>query len=418
MLRHVQNVLVQILKFEYPSDQFLSKYYKEHRQLGARDRTIISDTVYCVIRELMRFKAIIKHISGADDAPLERKLAILAWAGDFIWLEKKLSASELDWLNSTRQFNEKEISFPERYSMPEWIIHGVEPLVGASHIEAFAQSMLHTAPLDLRVNTLKGKREQVQINLLANGIHTEFTPYAPHGLRLLEKVSLLQQPLYQQGIIEIQDEGSQLLAHLVGAKRNEVIIDYCAGAGGKTLALGACMRNTGRLYAWDVSAHRLDALKPRLQRSGLSNVYTAAITNNQDERIKRLYGKADRVLVDAPCSGLGTLRRNPELKWRVTKTDIDALTQVQMAILANASQLVKVGGLLIYATCSVIQEENEIITKQFTQDYARFKPVDVSKLLDMQKFNGNASLVQNGYLRLWPHLHQTDGFFAAVWQRC
>lgn len=418
MIQHVQKLLEQLLKFEHPTDQILSKYYKEHRQLGARDRATISDTVYSVIRELMRFKNIIKHTPGLNEMPLERKLAILAWAGDNAWLEKKLSTDELNWLKGAQQREENTIPFSERYSLPEWLLHAVEAQIGASQIEAFARSMLQTASLDLRVNTLKDKREQVRAELLMTGVHTDYTPYAPNGLRLLEKSSLLQQPLYQQGVVEIQDEGSQLLACLVGAKRNEIIIDYCAGAGGKTLALGASMRNTGRLYAWDISAHRLDAIKPRLQRSGLTNVHTAAITNAQDERVRRFYGKADRVLVDAPCSGLGTLRRSPELKWRITKKDVVALAQAQLTILAQASNLVKVGGLLVYATCSVLQEENEVIARQFTQMYTQFKPLNVLKLLEKQKINESASLVQNDYLRLWPHLHKTDGFFAAVWERC
>lgn len=163
---------------------------------------------------------------------------------------------------------------------------------------------------------------------------------------------------FTRGAIEVQDEGSQLLALLLDARRGEMVVDFCAGAGGKTLAIGAGMRNTGRLYAFDTSAHRLDALKPRLARSGLSNVHPAAIAHERDERIKRLAGKIDRVLVDAPCSGLGTLRRNPDLKWRQSPKTVQEFAVRQAAILAGAARLVKSGDDLVYATCSMLQDEN------------------------------------------------------------
>ena len=199
-------------------------------------------------------------------------------------------------------------------------------------------------------------------------------------------------------------------------------VDFCAGAGGKTLAIGAAMRSTGRLYAFDVSAHRLDALKPRLARSGLSNVHPAAIAHERDERIKRLAGKIDRVLVDAPCSGLGTLRRNPDLKWRQSPQAVQELVAKQTAILQSAARLLKPGGRLVYATCSILPEENEGIAEAFSAAHSDFVAEDVGALLEQLKVQDAASLCSGGatgtgYLRLWPHLHQTDGFFAAVWTR-
>jgi 16S rRNA (cytosine967-C5)-methyltransferase len=201
-----------------------------------------------------------------------------------------------------------------------------------------------------------------------------------------------------------------------------MVVDFCAGAGGKTLAIGAAMRNTGRLYAFDVSAHRLDALKPRLARSKLSNVHPAAIAHERDERIKRLAGKIDRVLVDAPCSGLGTLRRNPDLKWRQSPQAIQELTAKQTAILQSAARLLKPGGRLVYATCSVLPQENEMIAQAFTEANKEFSPLETADLLTQLKVEGAAALcsgpVTGGeYLRLWPHRHGTDGFFAAVWER-
>jgi 16S rRNA (cytosine967-C5)-methyltransferase len=197
-----------------------------------------------------------------------------------------------------------------------------------------------------------------------------------------------------------------------------MVVDFCAGAGGKTLALGASMRNTGRLYAFDVSGHRLDSLKPRLARSGLSNVYPAQIAHERDERVKRLAGKIDRVLVDAPCSGLGTLRRNPDLKWRQSPQAVAELQVKQQAILNSAARLLKPGGRLVYATCSLLQEENEAVVAAFNAERGGdFTPLPAGELLAQLKVEGADSLVAGDALRLWPHLHHTDGFFAAVWQR-
>jgi 16S rRNA (cytosine967-C5)-methyltransferase len=245
-------------------------------------------------------------------------------------------------------------------------------------------------------------------------------------LRVSDKAQLRNLSAYKRGAIEVQDEGSQLLALLVDAKRGEMVADFCAGAGGKTLALGASMRNTGRLYAFDTSAHRLEGLKPRLARSSLSNIHPVAIAHERDERIKRLSGKMDRVLVDAPCSGLGTLRRNPALKWRQTPQTIEDMARLQAAILQSAARLVKSGGRLVYATCSLLKDENEAIALQFSQANPEFEMLQVADVLTQLKVE-NAETLCSGtglegstgleYLRLWPHIHGTDGFFAAIWQK-
>ena len=214
-------------------------------------------------------------------------------------------------------------------------------------------------------------------------------------------------------MIEVQDEGSQLLAQIVGAKRGEMVVDFCAGAGGKTLALGAAMRNAGRLYAFDVSEKRLAKLKPRLARSGLSNVHPVVIAHERDAKIKRLAGKIDRVLVDAPCSGLGTLRRNPDVKWRQHPEGIAELNAKQTAILDSAARLVRPGGRLVYATCSILNEENETIVAQFSAAHPDFVLTPMQQILDEQKIN----LTMGDYLKLSPESHDTDGFFAAVFTR-
>ncbi len=274
------------------------------------------------------------------------------------------------------------------------------------------------APLDLRVNTLNIKREAALAELAKEGITAKATPYSPLGLRIESKPSLHRLAILTRGDVEVQDEGSQLLALLVGARRGETVVDFCAGAGGKTLALGVAMRNTGRLYAFDTSGHRLAALKPRLERSGLSNVHPLQIAHERDERINRLAGKVDRVLVDAPCSGVGTLRRNPDLKWRQTRALVQGLRAQQIAILNSAARLLKSGGRLVYATCSLLEAENESVAHEFSTEHGvHFKALPALTALANSRVDGAQNLVDGEFLRLWPHRHGTDGFFAAAWQR-
>jgi len=270
-----------------------------------------------------------------------------------------------------------------------------------------------TAPLDLRVNTTRMSREAVIANLATEDIVAEPTPYSPLGLRLKGKPALNRLALFQEGVIEVQDEGSQLLALITGARRGEMVCDFCAGAGGKTLALGAMMKNSGRLYAFDVAEKRLANLKPRLARSGLSNVHPQLLTSENDTKVKRLAGKFDRVLVDAPCSGLGTLRRNPDLKWRQTPESVAELNVKQAAILASSARLVKAGGRLVYATCSLLPEENEAIVEAFLATHPDFVLLPMPEVLAA----AGIELDTGDMLRLSPLQHGTDGFFAAALER-
>ena len=203
------------------------------------------------------------------------------------------------------------------------------------------------------------------------------------------------------------------MGFLVAPRRSDMVVDFCAGAGGKTLLLAALMRSQGRLYAFDVSAHRLSRLKPRLARSRLSNVQPTLIEHERDPHIKRLAGKIDRVLVDAPCSGLGTLRRNPDLKWRQTPSSIAELALKQAKILAAAATLVKRGGRLVYATCSVLPEENEAIVEGFLARHEDFESSDAAA----EMARAGIALDTGRLLRLLPHRHGCDGFFAAVMER-
>jgi 16S rRNA (cytosine967-C5)-methyltransferase len=297
-------------------------------------------------------------------------------------------------------------------SLPDWLYDRLVAQFGTDEARALAEALNHPAPLDLRVNTLKAERDAVRERLAAEGFPSEPTPLSPVGLRRPERKPLFRTGCFQEGWIEVQDEGSQLVSLLVEPRRGEMVVDFCAGAGGKTLHLGAMMGNRGTLYAFDVSAKRLAQLKPRLARAGLDNVRMVAIAHEKDERVRRLAGKIDRVLVDAPCSGTGTLRRNPDLKWR--DTDLAALAENQLRILTAAATLVKPGGRLVYATCSLLREENDDVVAQFLANHADFQLLPVAEILARRQV---ALDVTVPVMRLLPHRHRCDGFFAAVLER-
>ncbi len=403
------------LTFEHPADAVVSRFFRDNRGLGPRERATLAETVYTVLRKKLLFD----HMAPSGSGPKERRLAILGFHGPRDFLLSGLTEQEKNWLAQCDAVKPDDLMERHRHNLPEWLVQPLKDQLGAG-FWPLAESLLQTAPLDLRVNALKDKRADVQKELAQAAIKSVATPYSPWGLRIDGKPALTKLDAFTRGAIEVQDEGSQLLALLLDAKRGEMVVDFCAGAGGKTLAIGATMRSTGRLYAFDVSAHRLDALKPRLARSGLSNVHPAAIAHERDERIKRLAGKIDRVLVDAPCSGLGTLRRNPDLKWRQSAKSVQELVVKQTSILDSAARLLKAGGRLVYATCSILPQENEAIAEAFSAAHPDYDLLDAGELLEQLKVADARSLCSGGasgtgYLRLWPHLHQTDGFFAAVW---
>lgn len=410
------SLIEAVFKFEHPADAVVARFFREHRSMGPRERATLSDTVYAVLRERLRFEWLARSGSGSK----WRRLAILGFPGDRDFLKSALNDAEKAWLDACAKVTDAELLAPHRHNLPEWLAEELRTQVGGE-FDALAASLLQPAPLDLRVNALKhNKREAVLAGLTAAGLSAAPTPYAPLGVRLQGKPSLGKLPLFVSGEVEVQDEGSQLLALLLDARRGEMVVDFCAGAGGKTLAVGAAMKNTGRLYAFDTSAHRLEGLKPRLARSGLSNVYPVAIAHERDERVKRLAGKIDRVLVDAPCSGLGTLRRSPDLKWRQTPESVAAQAELQQRILASAARLVKPGGRLVYATCSLLTQENEAVAEAFSAVHPGFECLPVAGLLTAAHVDQPARLCagEGGrYLRLWPHRHATDGFFAAAWRR-
>lgn len=407
-------LLAQVLKFDHPADAVVSRYFREHRSLGPRERATLAETAYAVLRRKLLFE----HLAGSGSGSRERRLAILGFAGPRDFLQSALSEQEKAWLAHCDAVDPSTLSERHRHNLPEWLVQPLKAQLG-DDFWPLAEALNATAPLDLRVNMLTDKREDVRRELELAGLRAQPTPYSPWGLRLDGKPALTRLDAFARGAIEVQDEGSQLLALLADARRGQMVVDFCAGAGGKTLALGAAMRNTGRLYAFDVSAHRLENLKPRLARSKLSNVHPAAIAHERDDRVKRLAGKIDRVIVDAPCSGLGTLRRNPDLKWRQSPQALAELTAKQAAILESASRLLKSGGRIVYATCSLLRAENEDIAAAFSASHPGLRRLSVRELLESAKIDHAAELCsEDGVdLRLWPHRHGTDGFYAAAWEK-
>ena len=409
------NTLVEaltiVLPLTSPADIQLKRFFKEHAKLGVRDRAIIAETVYAVLRHRRAIEAI-----ATDGVP--RKMALLAltrYQGmSSRELTNVLKKAEVTWLSDSKSFVPKKTSLGIEAELPDWVIAHLKTSMSDKDILALGRSMMNPAPLDLRVNTAKAKRDAVMKLLQRDGIVCAATPWSPIGIRLETKVALAKHPAFLEGFIEVQDEGSQLLGMLMEPKRSEMVVDFCAGAGGKSLLLAAMMGSTGRVYAMDVSEKRLTNLSPRLKRSGLSNVMPQKLDSENDAKIKRLAGKIDRVLVDAPCTGLGTLRRNPDLKYRQSEQSLAELNVKQAAILQSAARLVKPGGRLVYATCSFLTEENETIAEAFLAKHPQFKLLDVNKIFERLKIPIKD---QGTYFCLSPQQHATDGFFAAVMER-
>lgn len=401
----------QLLQFRQPADAVLSSFFRAER-CGPRERAFIAAAGYAVLRRKRSLAAWI----GPDAHPKQLVLAALVRHCGISqrMLEAAVSKRDADWLAELKARPEPALTLAEQTDLPDWLVERLAALMPEDALLALARALNQPAPLDLRVNALKADRGEVLAQFEKEGIDATACPFAPEAVRLAGKPSLAKHPLFLDGRIEVQDEGSQLLGYLLAPKRGEMVVDFCAGAGGKTLLLGALMRSTGRLYAFDVSDKRLAKLKPRLARSGLSNVHPAVIAHENDAHVKRLAGKCDRVLVDAPCSGLGTLRRNPDLKWRQTPQSVAELVVKQGNILAAAARLLKPGGRLVYATCSLLPEENEHIVDAFLAAQPQFARRPAAEVLAAQ---GIRIDLAGPDLHLLPNIHGTDGFYAAVLER-
>jgi len=414
VLEAAATVTSDLLRFEAPADRVLSGYFRAHRRLGQGDRAMVAETVFAILR---RKRWLEWRVASRSPRWLVLGAIVLLQGRSLRELEPLVTRREFERLQAIREAGAGE-GEPERgvvLDLPDWVIERLAKVHDDATLDRLAQSLGRPAPLDLRVNTLLSDRDAVAAELAAAGIQASPMPYAPHGLRVQGRPALNLFAAFTEGRIEVQDEGSQLVCHLVAPRRGEMIVDYCAGAGGKTLALGAMMRSTGRIYALEVSQARLTNLGPRLARSTLSNVHPKRIEREDDHRLGRLAGKIDRVLVDAPCSGLGTLRRNPDLKWRQTPASVDELRGKQAAILDAAARLPRPGGRVVYATCSLLPEENEGIVEAFLARHPEWRLLDVVPELERQGIR--IPEMPGPYLQLLPHVHGTDGFFAAILER-
>jgi 16S rRNA (cytosine967-C5)-methyltransferase len=402
--------LGMMLQATSPADRALHAFFRAHAHLGQRERAFIAETAFGALRHRRALEAMLPD-------PTPHRLALGYLARFEGWSAQRLAPyvehGDLETMAGLKATRLEDLPLAVQAELPDWVVAKLQATQDDAAILALGRALATQAPLDLRVNTLSATRDEVLAQLAADGIAAQATPYSPLGVRVPARTALQKHPLFLAGKVEVQDEGSQLLCHLVAPRRGELVVDFCAGAGGKTLALAALMQSHGRVYAYDVSASRIEKLGPRLRRSGLSNVHPQVIASENDIRIKRLAGKADRVLVDAPCSGLGTLRRNPDLKWRMRESDIAELADKQMRLLVAAARLVRPGGRLVYATCSILDDENEAVAAAFAAAHPEFVPVPCNEILATQRISVDTGL----YLKLSPALHGTDGFFAAVFER-
>ena len=414
-----------------PADATVSAYFRERRFIGSKDRADISAAVYRAMRRRARLTWRLQK-AGTEPTPTALLLADLLvgegqtfdrverlfsggpYAPEQLSFEEKALARRLEG----RLLEPQDMPDGVRAECPPWAEAELRRALGDDFL-AQMEALKYPAPLDLRVNVLKGvSRDDVLAQLNGDGLAAEATHLSPIGIRMAGRPSIMAHPLYRDGTIEIQDEGSQLVALMADARPGQEVMDFCAGAGGKTLAMAASMNNKGRLTASDVLANRLTRAKERFRRAGAHNILTQPITGETDPWVKRHKGKYDRVLVDAPCSGTGTWRRNPDQRWRSLGPGLADLLPLQGRILESASRLVKPGGRLIYATCSMMPAENEDHAEAFLSAHPNFTLVSAADLWRQAVWpSGGPDAPSAPYLRLTPATHGTDGFFAAVFER-
>ena len=404
------SAIERVRRFDVPADNGLRAFFRTHPEMGQHDRAFVAEGVFALLRRMRSLEAL-----AASTEPRKLAIAVLVreQGRSLRDLEPALTAADEIWLRAFKSRLHDVLPPAVAHDLPDWLWDRLGTAYGDAERIALARAWLAPAAFDLRVNPLKATRDAALTALNDEGFAATPTPYSPLGIRVAGRAALAQHPWLVDGRLEVQDEGSQLVGFVVAPKRNDMVVDFCAGAGGKTLLLGALMRSQGRLYAFDIAQKRLANLAPRLKRSGLSNVHPQVLANERDTRVKRLAGKIDRVLVDSPCTGFGTLRRNPDLKWRQPESAVAELAAKQASILAAAATLVKPGGRLVYATCSVLPEENEAIVEQFLASHPGFAPGNATA--DLAR--ANIALDTGPTLKLFPHRHGCDGFFAAVLER-
>jgi len=425
-----------VSRSERPADLVANAFFRTRRFIGGGDRRAVSERVWGILRRWGQLRWWLKRTGHPADQTNALPRGIVA--ADLMVVEG-LGLSDVEAIfdgglyrphplddaerRALRQMEGHSLSHPEQ---PDWVRLNVQEWVAPHLKEAYGEAwgreiaaLATPPPVDLRVNRLKATVEEARAALAREGIETEPTRFAPNGLRLKRRLSVVAGAAFQSGLVEVQDEGSQLVAGLVDARPGMSIADYCAGAGGKTLAIAAGMNNKGRVVAMDVLETRLDRSAQRLRRAGAHNVERRALGADNRKWLKRQAGAFDRVLVDAPCTGTGTWRRNPDGRWTLRPQDLAELVPKQAAILDAAARLVKPGGGLVYATCSVLPAENERQIEAFLERHPEFESVPVADVWRdaISRDTGvepPAEIASGPYLRLSPLRHGTDGFFAAT----
>jgi 16S rRNA (cytosine967-C5)-methyltransferase len=413
-----------------PADDAAADYFRRRRYIGAKDRTQIAGHVYSALRHRAAIDWWIARIGKGTVEPAARSRALAALVQVEGWRPEAVAAACDGDRFRPAQLNTAEARLIDRLGgrtlhhpemprsvandVPEWLEPYLERVFGKG-LEREMAALNASAPIDLRVNLLKASRETARRALAMEGVASQPTPLSPIGLRLRKRVPLSGLAAFKDGVFDVQDEGSQIAVLMAGARPGMRVVDFCAGAGGKTLALAAGMANRGKLVACDVSARRLERAALRLRRAGVGNVERRVLTSANDKWVKRHAGGFDRVLVDAPCLGTGTWRRNPDAKWRSRPEDLAELVERQQAILRSAARLVRSGGRLVYVTCSLLREENEAQADAFLAAMPDFALVPAARA--WEETIGGASRAGENYLFLTPARHGTDGFFVAVLER-
>ena len=425
-LKAVLDLLHEIAGAARPADAVAADWFRARRAIGDTDRGDIIELLQALLRHHARLGWwLARH--GHADLPRNRLLGWLALGagrtpaeigrlfGGGASAPAALTDDERALLRQLQGATiwHREMPDEVRLECPPWAVEPLRQRFGVAFAPEVA-ALLEAPPLDLRVNPLKSTREQMLAALRDLGVEAESARMAPHGIRVRERLPLTRLPMLKSGAVEIQDEGSQLVAMLVDARPGERVVDFCAGAGGKTLAIAAQMHNKGHVVACDVADARLKRSAERFRRAGFHNIETRVLASETDRWVKRHKLGFDRVLVDAPCSGTGTWRRNPDARWRAPGEGrgLGNLVALQARILASAARLVKPGGRLVYATCSMIIEENEDQVAAFLAAHAAFHAVPLREAAP--QFSNSA---HPDFLSLTPARHETDGFFAAVLRR-
>ncbi len=413
-----------------PADQVMHDFFRQRKYIGSKDRRDIAGTLYDVLRHFARLSwwaartkckqngrsLLLLWLSVGCGKKLDEIAGLFDGSG---YAPDSLKGFERDLIDEIRQSDFMPADMPEniRLECPEWAYASLKNHFG-DDLAKEMEAMQDEAPLDLRVNTLKAEIAPSLKKLRHDGFDIKPTPFSPLGLRVVGRPNFSAHALFRDGALEVQDEGSQILSLLCGVKPGEWVVDFCAGAGGKTLALAAQMQNKGRLWACDVEERRLDNARKRLRRAGVHCVQMHLLDDENDDWVKKHKEKADCVLIDAPCSGTGTWRRNPFARWQDLGPNLKTLTALQEKILKSASRLVKPGGRLIYATCSLLSEENEQQVKKFLQEYMEFSPLNIKEnWLAGGKAVPDGLDLSSHWIRLTPVQHKTDGFFVAALQK-